>query len=768
VLTVRDLRVAFGSGRRAVQVVRGVDFEVRPGEVLGVVGESGSGKSVTSLAVMGLLPPTATVTGSVRLCGRELLGLPDRELAAQRGRVISMVFQDPLSALTPVYRVGDQIAEAVRAHGRAGRARAAARAVALLDLVGIADPARTAQAFPHELSGGMRQRVVIAMAIANDPAVIICDEPTTSLDVTVQAQVLDVLRRARAETGAAIILITHDLGVVAGLADRVLVMYAGRAVETGSVEDAYYRPRMPYTRGLLDSVPRIEAGGAPPPTPIEGAPPSLAALPSGCPFQPRCRLAVRACVTAEPPLMPVGPGHLAACLRTADTAAPADSAARDPLTAEPAVGEPVTADPVAREPDTAEPGSHERASHESSACEPATRERRVHKSTADASAAEASAAEANDVEGSGAEASGVENGAEAGFGGLPVRGLCREHTSAARAGRPVVLQVEELAKHYPVTRGVVFRRRIGTIRAVDGLSFDVREGETLALVGESGCGKTTTLLEILELARPQGGRVTVLGRDTANLGSRDRVAIRRDLQVVFQDPIASLDPRMTVHDIIAEPLRTHRVHPVWPRVAELLGLVGLDESDAARYPADLSGGQRQRVGIARALALSPRLVVMDEPVSALDMSIRAGVINLLADLKRRLGLSYLLVAHDLAVVRHVADRVAVMYLGRIAEIGRVDAVYETPKHPYTRALLSAIPVPDPRVERARRRVLLDGDLPSPAGPPGGCRFRGRCPAFKSRLTEGERSRCVEEEPAVLPFGDDHGASCHYAERLTFV
>ncbi len=770
VLVVRDLRVAFRSGRRAVHVVRGVDFEVRSGEVLGVVGESGSGKSVTSLAVMGLLPPTATVTGSVRLCGRELLGLPDRELAAQRGRLISMVFQDPLSALTPVYRVGDQIAEAVRAHGSVGRARAAARAVELLDLVGIPDPARTAEAFPHELSGGMRQRVVIAMAIANDPAVIICDEPTTSLDVTVQAQVLDVLRRARAETGAAIILITHDLGVVAGLADRVLVMYAGRAVETGSVEDAYYRPRMPYTRGLLDSVPRIEAGGAPPPAPIEGAPPSLAALPSGCPFRPRCQLAVRACATAEPSLVPVGPGHLAACLRTADMAALAGPASTtpDPATTEPSARVPATAEVAGRESGMAEPGTGDPRTAEPAACDPATvdfgaREpvtgepvtcrSTVHQPAADTTAA---------------DTGGAESGREVGFGGSPVRRLCREHVSAARAGRPEVLRVEELAKHYPVTRGVVFRRRIGTIRAVDGLSFDVREGETLALVGESGCGKTTTLLEILELARPQAGRVTVLGRDTADLGARDRVAIRRDLQVVFQDPIASLDPRMTVHDIIAEPLRTHRVRPVWPRVAELLGLVGLDESDAGRYPADLSGGQRQRVGIARALALSPRLVVMDEPVSALDMSIRAGVINLLADLKRRLGLSYLLVAHDLAVVRHVADRVAVMYLGRIAEIGRVDAVYETPKHPYTRALLSAIPVPDPRVERARRRILLDGDLPSPAGPPGGCRFRGRCPAFKSRLTEGERSRCVEEEPAVLPFGDDHGASCHYAERLTFV
>ncbi|MEV0994515.1 dipeptide ABC transporter ATP-binding protein [Nonomuraea sp. NPDC050202] len=670
VLEVTDLNVSFGG----VRAVRGVSYAVRPGEVLGIVGESGSGKSVTSAAVMGLLPPGARVTGSVRLHGRELIGAPERALNSFRGKSMSMVFQDPLSALTPVYRVGDQIAEAVRVHQRVGKETALVKAIELLELVGIPRPAERALAFPHEFSGGMRQRVVIAMAIANDPDVIICDEPTTALDVTIQAQVLEVLKRAQAKTGAAIIMITHDLGVVAGFADRVLVMYAGRPVEVGGVDDIYYRTRMPYTVGLLGSVPRVDRGGRQPLTPIEGSPPSPAALPPGCPFAPRCPMRIGACDEQEPPLFEVGPAHRAACIRW-------------------------------EEVHPHGPGRHE---------------------------------------------------APSGVPRLRVRG---EHP---------VLEVHHLVKDYPLLRGAVFKRRVGTVHAVAGVSFDIRQGETLGLVGESGSGKTTTLTQILELAAPQEGSIAVLGHDIARLGRAERREIRRDMQVVFQDPLASLDPRMTVHDILAEPLRTHGRREVGRRVGELLALVGLDPSHAARYPQDFSGGQRQRIGIARALALEPRLLVLDEPVSALDVSIQAGVINLLDSLRARLGLSYLFVAHDLAVVRYIADRVAVMYLGRIAEIGQVDAVYDSPAHPYTQALLSAIPLPDPVRERARERILLEGDLPSPANPPTGCRFRTRCPKFRTELTDAERALCVGVEPEVRPVGEDQGAACHYAERREVV
>jgi glutathione transport system ATP-binding protein len=676
VLSVTGLHVSFPSEAGEVRAVRGMSYEVAAGEVLGIVGESGSGKSVSALAVMGLLPSTARVRGSVRFRERELLGLDDRELSGVRGRGIAMVFQDPLSALTPVYTVGDQIAEAVRVHRRVSREQADRRAVELLDLVGIPAAAQRARAFPHEFSGGMRQRVMIAMAIANDPDVIIADEPTTALDVTIQAQVLEVLRTAQTVTGAGIVMITHDLGVIAGFADRVMVMYAGRPVERGGVEDIFYRPRMPYTLGLLGSLPRLDATERRPLVPLDGSPPSLVDLPAGCPFAPRCPLRLDVCVEVEPELEPTAdPAHTAACHRRAEI----EGRRLTPVDVFPA--------PVAGEP--------------------------------------------------------------------AVSLLPREQ-------RQAVLEVRGLERSYALTKGAVFRRQVGTVRAVDGVSFDIREGETLGLVGESGCGKTTTVTEILSLARPMGGSVAVLGRETATLDARARRALRRDLSIVFQDPLASLDPRLPVGDILAEGLRTHGVERRQRdrRVRELLRLVGLAPEHASRYPQDFSGGQRQRIAIARALALEPRVVVLDEPVSALDVSIRAGVINLLEELRARLGLAYLFVAHDLSLVRHIADRVAVMYLGRIVEIGAVRAVFDTPSHPYTRALLSAVPLPDPRRERERRRIVLQGDLPGPADIPSGCRFRARCPLFAT-LSGELQERCREEEPPSLPLGADHLAACHY-------
>ena len=679
VLRVRDLEVSFPTERGVLRAVRGMSYDVGPGEVVGIVGESACGKSVSALAVMGLLPPRAAVSGSVRFRDRELLGLDDPELSAIRGKGISMVFQDPLSALTPVYTVGDQIAEAVRVHGGAPRRHADRRAVELLDLVGIPDPGRRARGFPHEFSGGMRQRVMIAMAIANDPDVILADEPTTALDVTIQAQVLEVLRTAQQATGAAVVMITHDLGVLAGFADRLVVMYAGRPVESGPVDGVFSAPRMPYTLGLLGALPRLDAGRRQPLVPVEGAPPSLVDLPPGCPFAPRCPLQADVCTEVEPPLEPTSArSHLAACHRSGELEAGALGAA-DVF---PVPG-PLPADAVA---------------------------------------------------------------------------------TRRRQERPVVLEVRELVRWFPLTKGSLLRRRVGTVHAVDGVSFDVREGETLGLVGESGCGKTTTVNEILALAAPTGGSVVVLGRETTTLGSKERAELRRSLGVVFQDPAASLDPRMPVGDILAEGLRAHGVDKEARRrrVRELLGLVGLEPGHVSRYPQEFSGGQQQRIAIARALALEPRVVVLDEPVSALDVSIRAGVVNLLERLRAELGLAYLFVSHDLSLVRHVADRVAVMYLGRIVELGAVEDVFGDPAHPYTRALLSAVPVPDPEQERNRRRILLQGELPSPTDLPSGCRFRPRCPLFEA-LGPDRRQRCIDEDPPALPLRGDHQAACHHAE-----
>ena len=678
VLSVRDLRVSFPSEAGRVDAVRGVDLDLHAGRTLGIVGESGSGKSVMSLAVMGLLPTYAAVAGSITLNGRELLGLDDQTLSTVRGRELAMIFQDPTSSLTPIFPVGQQIVEALRAHQELDRDVARKRAVELLDLVGIPNAAERARSFPHEFSGGMRQRVVIAMAIANDPKVIIADEPTTALDVTVQAQILEVLALARVETGAALILITHDLGVVAGTADDVLVMYAGRPVEKAPVDELFARPRMPYTIGLLGAVPHVDSPARAPLVPIAGQPPLLVDLPPGCPFTPRCPIAMPRCTDAEPPLAPVSSGHDVACIRAGRIAdGRIDDAPLYPLP-----------------PAPVSPG-------------PA----------------------------------------------LP------------RELRPAVLELDGVSKTYPLLRGALLKRRVGWVYAVCDVDLDIREGESLGLVGESGCGKTTTLLEIMNLRRPERGVIRVVGVDVAELRGRpaERV-LRRRLQMVFQDPMGSLDPRMTVFDILAEPLRALTEADrttVGRRVAELMELVGLDPEHADRFPAAFSGGQRQRIGIARALATSPSLVVLDEPVSALDVSIRAGVLNLLNDLKARLGLAYLFVAHDLAVVRHVADRVAVMYLGRIVEIGAMDQVFGDPRHPYTQALLSAVPVPDPRVERTRARVLLRGNLPSPTDPSSGCRFVSRCPLHLI-LDEAHRDRCRSETPALTGAGTvDHRTACHF-------
>jgi peptide/nickel transport system ATP-binding protein len=681
-LEVRNLSVTFPKRDGDVRAVRDVTYSIDEGEFLGIVGESGSGKSVSSLAVLGLLPDTAVIEGEVLFDGINLLELDDREFSRIRGTELAIIFQDPLSALTPVYTVGDQIAEALLLHDRGlSKQAAAARAVELLAVVGIPDPARRARAFPHEFSGGMRQRVMIAIAIANNPRLIIADEPTTALDVTIQAQILEVLEEAKRITGAAVSLITHDLGVVAGHADRVAVMYAGKLVEVGEAVEVFHRPVMPYTIGLLRSVPNILTAGTERLVPLEGRPPSLANLKPGCPFADRCPAAIAVCREVEPELIVHGgdPAHAAACHR-------ADEIERGELTRSEIFPRPEALVTAARLKGDAAP----------------------------------------------------------------------------------VVEVKDLIKHFPLTRGGVFRRRIGTVRAVDGVSFELRAGRALALVGESGCGKTTTILELMELVAPQSGQIILEGRNLAKLSAADRRQLRSDIQIVFQDPSAAVDPRLPVSDVVAEPLLVHNVSKARrdARVTELLELVGLDPAMSDRYPHEFSGGQRQRIGIARALATDPKVLVLDEPVSALDVSIQAGIINLLSDLRDRLGLSMIFVAHDLAVVRQIADDIAVMYLGRIVESGPTAEVFDNPKHPYTQALISAAPVPDPVVERARKRVLLEGDLPSPAEKIDGCRFRTRCPLYQ--LLDGQaQALCEGVDPHLEPHGDVEVA-CHHVERNTLV
>ncbi|MBM7000846.1 ABC transporter ATP-binding protein [Parafannyhessea umbonata] len=632
VLSVRDLHVSFNTEAGVVHAVRGVNFDLWGGRTLGIVGESGSGKSVTALSLIGLLDDNAHVTGSIKLRGEELLGKTDEEMSEYRGTKISMIFQDPLSALTPMFSIGDQLAEALLIHNPGMRkADVRKRCIELLELVGITDPEDRLDAYPHEFSGGMRQRVVIAIAIANNPDIIIADEPTTALDVTIQAQILDILKVAQRETGAAVVLITHDLGVVAGSADDVMVMYAGRAVERASIDTVFAKPSQPYTMGLLGAVPKPHVAATTRLVPIKGNPPSLAAIPTGCPFHPRCPMATPECAQSEPELLPIEPseGHLVSCHWM-------DKIRENSLTFEDVY------------PDL----------------EP----------------------------------------------------LKPKWAEVPRDQRPVVLEVKDLVKTFPVQGKGLIRRNKGTMTAVDHASFQIHEGETLALVGESGSGKSTTLMQIMDLVKPENGSITVLGKNTADLKSnRERRELRRDLQVIFQDPMSSLDPRMPIYDVLAEPLEAQgwKKGDINKRIGELMSLVGINPDYVDRFPSQFSGGQRQRIAIARALATSPKILLLDEPIASLDVSIQAGIINLLEDLQTELKISYLFVAHDLAVIRHISDTVAVMHLGKIVEYGETEDVFTNPQDPYTKALLSAIPIPDPKIERTRERLVYkDGELVS--------------------------------------------------------
>jgi len=666
-LEVRDLHVRFETSRGTVHAVEGISYSVNRGEIVAVVGESGCGKSVSALAIMRLLAKTGRVTkGEILFEGQNLLALSEDEMREKRGRDISMIFQEPMTSLNPVLSIGEQVMEPLKIHLNMNDEAAKTRAVELLQLVGITDGPRRLEQYPHHLSGGMRQRVMIAIGLACNPKLIIADEPTTALDVTIQAQILELMKDLSRRLGIAMVVITHNLGIVARYADRVNVMYAARIIEQGTADHVFLEPAHPYSIGLMRSIPRLDLPRGIKLETIEGLPPDLRTPPAGCRFAPRCPYRLDACLEGAP-LVPVAPDHASACIRAKE------------ILAGTLVG------PFAR------------------------------------------------------------------------RAAATTVITAQNGAEPLLV-VDHLKKYFKVkAAGAGFMSsETATVRAVDDVSLHVLAGETLGLVGESGCGKTTVGRAVLKLDEPTGGTIRFGGADITHAGHSDMRGVRRKIQVIFQDPYSSLNPRMTVGQIIGEPLGVYKLvrnrKAEHERVAELLGQVGLYPYMAERYPHELSGGQRQRVGIARALALEPTFIVCDEPVSALDVSIQGQIINLLEDLQDRLGLSYLFIAHDLAVVRHISDRVAVMYLGKVVELADRDELYAAPQHPYTKALLDAAPVPDPKVERGRAPRALRGEIPSPLTPPSGCVFHTRCPIA------GEE--CKREVPVFRPIAGGHMVACH--------
>jgi peptide/nickel transport system ATP-binding protein len=661
-LQVNGLKTWLGNDESPVRAVDGVDLEIRKGETFALLGESGCGKSMTALSVMRLLPPVGRIVeGVVRLGETDLLELPEKEMRNERGGRMGMIFQEPMTSLNPVLTIGSQIAESVRIHDPQSREDIASRVVELLTEVGIPDPQRRVGEYPHQLSGGMMQRVMIAMALAGRPELLIADEPTTALDVTIQAQVLSLLKKLQQETGMAILLITHDLGVVAEVADRVAVMYAGEIVEVAPCDLFFRNPRHPYSRKLFQSLPG-EAKRGRELAVIKGMVPALNQVFAGCRFLDRCDEAMEHCKTQVPEWLEVAPEEGVRC-------------------------------------------------HLGSEIQPPVREM--------------------------------------------VKEVAPEHAEA-EASAPL-LRVEELKVHFPIHKGIL-KRVVGQVRAVDGVSLALGSGRTVALVGESGCGKTTVGKGILQLVKPTAGSVRFEEDELTELTDTALRSRRGDLQIIFQDPVASMNPRMLVRDIVAEGLVAQRMGSGKvdreQRVEQMLERVGLPANAGARYPHEFSGGQRQRICIARALAVDPRLIVCDEPTSALDVSVQAQILNLLKELQGQLGLSYLFITHDISVVAYLAHEVAVMYLGRIVEQGTVAEVLESPAHPYTKALLSAVPIADP--QQQRKMIRLEGDMPSPANPPQGCHFHPRCPEAseecrisypqETRLSETRMVRCFKTAP----------------------
>jgi len=741
VLDIENLSTHIKLTNSVVQAVGNIDMRVEAGETLGIVGESGCGKSMTGLSIMGLLPPGGSIVGgSIKLDGRELVGLKQEQMRMVRGNEIAMIFQDPLTSLDPTKTIGYQVAEPVRLHRGASKAEALDRAVEVLSLVGLPKPKERLEDYPHQLSGGLRQRVMIAMALANEPKLLIADEPTTALDVTIQAQILALLKDLKDRLGMAMLLITHDMGVIAGHADRVNVMYAGRVVETAEVGELFSQMHHPYTQALLASIPQLDQDANKALHAIPGLPPDLSHPPQGCRFAARCSRATDKCRAEEPSLSGKTFEHRFSCWHPVD----------GPL-ALAVIGEggPDAVSTGLVPPDAA-------STTEAVAADQPGLVADAPLADAAAGAAPAEAEETHAEEAREAEiivvASGLEVTAD---GRLEVAERTVEVAAANGDGAVPLLQITNLVKEFPITSGVL-QRKVGAVHAVSDVSFSVPAGTTFGLVGESGCGKTTIGKVIVALEKPNSGSVTLGDVDVSKLSGGELRRKRRDLQLMFQDPHSSLDPRMRVGAIIGEPLAIQRMgskRAQRDRVFELLSEVGLPRNAVERYPHEFSGGQRQRIGLARALTLNPRLIVADEPVSALDVSIRAQVLNLMKRLQASHGLTFVVISHDLAVVKYMADRIGVMYLGKLVELGSGQDIYERAAHPYTAGLIATIPVPKPSTERAKKGAAIRGELPSPVNPPSGCRFRTRC--------QYAQEICAAEEPQLRSFGPGHVAACHF-------
>ncbi len=684
-LSVQNLKTYFRTPEGLARAVDGISFDIKPNEIFALVGESGCGKSVTALSLIQLVPqPTGYIAGgAIYYKGQDITRLPDIEKRKIQGNDIAMIFQEPMTSLNPVFTIGNQISEAIQQHQNLHGTAARNAAIEMLDLVGIPEPVARSDEYPHQMSGGMKQRVMIAMALSCRPGLLIADEPTTALDVTIQAQILELIQRLQQELQMAVLLITHDLGVVANMADRVAVMYAGKIAEIGTWQQLYKTPRHPYTLKLLESTPARHKRGTQLHT-ITGRVPKATEYGDGCRFAERCPEFMEGCKHIVPTLHALEEGHNVAChLYSPEPPFAASTEVR------------AWTERLQGEGDKEVRASTARLQEEAAPIERQTQESEHH----------------------------------------------------------AQLQVKNLCVHYPIQKGI-FKRTVGYVYAVDDVTLTIPRGKTLALVGESGSGKTSLGKAILRLGVPVKGDLVYDGVDIASATREQLHPYRKQMQIIFQDPYASLNPRMPVGDIIQEGMQAHNIGASpserRERVAELMQRVGLSPDMVTRYPHEFSGGQRQRIGIARCLAVSPEFIVCDEATSALDVSVQAQILNLLKSLQNDFNLTYLLITHNLSVVEYLADEVAVMYLGRIVERGTTEEIFDSPKHPYTRALLSAVPKMDP--ETGVEKIRLEGDVPSPINRPAGCYFHPRCPEVMAH--------CKDKYPDETNFTQTHSCHCY--------